>query len=423
MEMKKEHNCYYGKKATAFSIIQYYFSFYDRILILLFITLILSSESAGQIIFHDTKGHIEKKQMLAMFQEAKYISDSLKRIKNDAYLLDIMYRGKDIILFINGFFDVYQWKNNTWQQKNKPRKGGFNFGGKKFIWNNRIFSFGGYGYWTRHGDLIEFDMKKGDWHKVELNGTLPIGIMYTTSKGFRVLSDACYEVNMHTRTFKKFPLELPFNIDTENIYYGIKLETAHWAYLLQGGNNIVLHKQEDKIYYSDVRTRETVKGFVFNHNDFVHCKKDSVMQWNPDGTMLKGFNIQKHVAYYKKFDLRPKKDSAFNLLLYASLILGLSIAIHFWNTVKKKQQKKSGVWQNPLIPALIAVSGTQVTTEQLDQLLEIEDVTPLENRKYKRSRMLQEINKEYEIKVGKTLITRRKDLDDGRKFIYEINIR
>jgi hypothetical protein len=185
----------------------------------------------------------------------------------------------------------------------------------------------------------------------------------------------------------------------------------------------VLHKQEDKIYYSDVRTRETVKGFVFNHNDFVHCKKDSVMQWNPDGTMLKGFNIQKHVAYYKKFDLRPEKDSAFNLLLYASLILGLSIAIHFWNTVKKKQQKKSGVWQNPLIPALIAVSGTQVTTEQLDQLLEIEDVTPLENRKYKRSRMLQEINKEYEIKVGKTLITRRKDLDDGRKFIYEINIR
>jgi hypothetical protein len=255
-----------------------------------------------------------------------------------------------------------------------------------------------------------------------LNETLPSGAIFITTNGFRLISNKHYDVNLNTNVVKKHPQNIPLKMNFDEVYYGTKIESAHWAYLVQGSSDILIQKQEDKIYYSNIRTIESFKKLFFIHNYLIQCKNDSLIRWSPDGVILKALNIREHVTNYKKIDLNTKEESIIDLFWYATLTLGLSIAFYFWNNFRNKLQMKSYTWQNPLISVLVGISATKLTTEQLDKLLDIEGVTPLENKKYKRSRILQEINKEYEIKVGKTLITRVKDPEDGRKFLYEINM-
>ena len=64
--------------------------------------------------------------------------------------------------------------------------------------------------------------------------------------------------------------------------------------------------------------------------------------------------------------------------------------------------------------------GQTMQANQLDVLLKIDDVVPDEYRKFKRARIIAEINEEYKLKQGKELILRFKDPDDGRKFLYKI---
>jgi hypothetical protein len=208
--------------------------------IILAIFLSLAPQSIhGAIIFSDTRERVDKSQMMLMFREAKLIYDSVSLKKPDGHLYYIMYFKNDLIMFANGFFDVFIWQNSTWKQISQNRKGGYNYGSRNFVWNNRIFSYGGYGYWKNHGDLIEFDINTGVWHKINLDKPLPFGPSYSTETGFKILSDMCYVVNLSTHSVTNYPINFPVQFDIDILQISIKPESANWTWLIQGGENLL----------------------------------------------------------------------------------------------------------------------------------------------------------------------------------------
>ena len=85
----------------------------------------------------------------------------------------------------------------------------YNFGSKKFVWGNRIYSFGGYGYWNYHGQLIVFDFDKNEWEILPITQELEYGIANLTEKGLAVSCENSYTIDLEKE--QVFPL-VPTNI-------------------------------------------------------------------------------------------------------------------------------------------------------------------------------------------------------------------
>lgn len=374
----------------------------------------------GQIVFSDTREEIEKEEMMQMFRKAKLISDTFYVKREDLYLLDIIYLGEDLYLFVNGYLDVYKWEYGNWKKLSLERKGGYNFGSKKFEWNNRIFSFGGYGFWRHHGELIEFDPESGIWKIIKLPVKLPNTPMYTTDFGFRIIGDTCYDVLIDKKTVKKIKVEFPIDIWSKDTYYGSKPESNLWAVLLLGGQKLFYDKKGKKLHYSELNTDAEPYRDLFKASDWVQFKNDSLINWSPDGNIISTLKISEMVKLYKRFEVDEKKNNGLRMLGYITLIFGLIASITFWKIRKRKQAYQGESWQNDLISHLLNAKISDINTEQLDRMLGIDEITPLEYRKYRRSRIIHEINEEFNIKFGKDLISRYKDPEDGRRYLYKI---
>jgi hypothetical protein len=69
---------------------------------------------------------------------------------------------------------------------------------------------------------------------------------------------------------------------------------------------------------------------------------------------------------------------------------------------------------------LLPFSGQLLTTEQLDQLLGIDQQANFDSKRMKRARLINEVNEQYLVNTGKELIIRDKKPEDRRYVYYKI---
>ncbi len=385
--------------------------------------LFLCSNSAhGQVFFQDKYGKMRHPEMMTMFRKSLVLMDTLECRRKDFYKMYIMYCGDDVVLFSDGYFDVFLWKDARWNRVSRVRRGGYNFNGKKFIWRDRIFSFGGYGYWRHHGDVIEFDRKSGNWVKLELSETLPFAPAMVTDTGLRVISDTIYDVNFTTLAVEKHPSGVPFKLDNNSVARGLKLESTSWAFLLLGKENYLLDKKNQQLYYSDLNTTELIDKTFFYKYSLIQFKGDSLLKWSLDGQLIQAIDIRNLLQFYKSVDLQVKNTWAGSVLGYISVVVLLGGGSAYWFTRRRKRKSQSTMWQNPIIQLLLSAAGPPLSMEQLDILLALESIQSMEYRKYKRAQILSEVNEEYKHKLGRELVVRLKDPEDGRRFVYEVRV-
>jgi hypothetical protein len=225
---------------------------YLKTIIYIILFIIISGYSLdGQIIFNDIKEQTGREEMGLIFRKALLVSDTLEKKYQEHYRMDIMHYGDELIMFCDGHFDVFLWQDSTWKQLNKERKGGHHFGGKYFIWNNRIFSFGGYGYWHHHAELIEFKPETGEWDLIELPQRLPCAPSHVTDYGLRILSDTCYELDIRNNTITTCNQSFPAKLIIKDLYKLSKMESSKWDFLLMKWQNLLLNKENNTLYYSN----------------------------------------------------------------------------------------------------------------------------------------------------------------------------
>ncbi|MBT8231343.1 MAG: hypothetical protein KJN84_01855, partial [Bacteroidia bacterium] len=148
--------------------------------------------SFGQFIYYDKSEIIDSSKLHKIYKAGKELQSSLKKLGFTAETFEIFELNDRILMTIDGRFDVYEWRNQNWLNLYKGSLHGYNHNSQKFIYNDKLFSFRGYGFWREHGEIIEFLPEKGEWELVQGTNILPFGFGVVQDSVFIVNSDKCY---------------------------------------------------------------------------------------------------------------------------------------------------------------------------------------------------------------------------------------
>ena len=252
----------------------------------------------------------------------------------NTYPQDLLKRGKDVYLFINGSGRLYKIinKHNGLQvvRVDSTTHFGYNINSFAFSYNNRIYNLGGYGFWRMNGQLRIFNEKAQQWDIVKLNKEIPLltskteGMLWYDVPGKKIYTGYYLERN---EAIKSKALE-----ETQFVYdiMVLNLTTNEWTKL--GTLNTELR---DKLPQISILTMSpwglmvtigdkiTLLDFKHNqilalniHNDYYQ----SIMRANSnssyyfkDSTLYYGNNINKNfesvIMHYADFD--PSNDTLY----------------------------------------------------------------------------------------------------------------
>jgi len=113
-------------------------------------------------------------------------------------------------------------------------------------------------------------------------------------------------------------------------------------------------------------------------------------------------------------------DSSFvriTLILFV-LVIGIVFGLYF-NFFKRKINK----WRkasSSILKKVMAYSGENFKSDELDELFKINYDLNYDSRRVRRSRIIRDLNMEYQKLEGKDIITRQKDPKDKRYVIFRI---
>ncbi len=390
--------------------------------------LLYSLPCVSQTIFRDDFDQKDPSILQQMHFKAFEIADSLSQKNHVVSKMEILENGEDTYLFFDGRFDNFYWTGSKWVNLYRNKYHGYNFMSRKFSCKlSGIYSYGGYGFWTNHGHIIQFDFGLGkDWNLLKYSKNLPLAPMFTVDQEnciATIFADSIYRIdipkekilsiqpNPHAGFFEI--KDLPNAFETSD-YLIVTLKNAIIekqtgnVFLLRPQVLSALHKAESKN-----RVLCYIQGNKIVVDNQVNQTKDTldVAVLVKSGQLLLP-NASKHTY------LKP-------LLMVAGFTLPLFFA-WFWYSRRKREETFIEPWaydaahQKTLEEKLQSLAGETLSIEQLDELFGLKELPSSDTQRYKRFQYIREINQSYSIRTGKELIIRQRDPVDGRRFIYSI---
>lgn len=371
----------------------------------------------GQLIFRDTDkktSELEIQQMHAAYLD---IRDSLVGNYFDYYAAHLLEVSGKYYMIPEGHFNVYLWENGGWKNQYKGIFFGYNFRSTKFVLNGNIYSFGGYGYWKSHGQVIRFIPDKGEWELIKFAEGLNNSHAYCTEKGLFIVSDTCKVIDFTSKTisiFEDHPYDLRYN--EKQITPTLELDSF---YYIASKPQFIINKYTHEAYTTDVNPFKSLLYSFYNNHDMVWMYHDTIVRIFNDGRDRDTFDITNELEFFIPY---AKKT---NQISYAWFTLLLLIPIVLWwflakSTYQKKYTLHKVSWDNIYINPLLTCTNQTISAEKLDEILGITDIKPSETQRYRRAQLIKEINQEFNTKAGGDLIVRINDPLDGRRYNYRI---
>ena len=306
---------------------------------LLFLIILIGFNSYSQEIFIDANSNFyfnDKNEELSVFKnDSVYIYDV-----NNFHLLKkkeiisptnfnlseyhILY--KDALHFIefNGG-KVYRLSNDTIQRIDNSYTHKMAKGSNLFMYNNTIYRYGGYGYWTSNNKLTFFDPNTQEWQIINsANGIYPGGSFNSFHK---ILNDKLYVIG----GLKVNPKDLNTNLKNDELW-SFDFKTKKWENLGVLSQNI----------------EYVIPSFVINDNIF-KTTKSTLQEIDLKNSLLKEYALnpliqkssQNHLPFVHKDNIylwiqydsglklvKTKLDALnFNLINEQALVNNLNIII------------------------------------------------------------------------------------------------
>ncbi|WP_100627208.1 hypothetical protein [Algoriphagus formosus] len=401
------------------------------------------------------------------YLEAHFSKEQIQSLKN----LPVQ-GGKDFQLIKNDqgtfaltpcLFNVYQWTSEGWNNCYLYDNSGYNCGAKFFFRNGQLFSLGTYGFWRNHSDLLSFDSATGSWSLFPTqNQPIDYGAAYTGvgEKG----------------AFLFFGVKQNYRFDNHQDFeqgYFLNFEDFSWQYLSFGNlistssslADFVIHENyldtKDFMVFSGFSSDPQIGFLIFEKNTlefrFIKMERAIEILNNPswilqqanqatisavrDNPFVLNFDdLYQKAEYVGEAEVLPISAREIEELQndYILISLGMLIAtgvIVFWVLrkeilkVKHLESQKESIETKPqsqknsdqkLIELFEPFQGKVLTVEQIDQILLINDIPNPDHKKVKRSRLIKEVNQLSESHSGEALIVRKRNPEDKRFIIYEI---
>ncbi|MCS5489162.1 hypothetical protein [Algoriphagus limi] len=383
----------------------------------------------------------------------------------------LIVHDEKIYAFSPCYLDIYRWEGEEWNNLYQFDNKGYTCGSRLFFYKNQFHLLGGYGFWNNHTDLLHFDQNSGSW-SLEVNENQPVdynteligigetsgfmflGIHHNPRLGIdNVYEDDGFMLDFESKTWNrldfgglisfspgkaKFLIQQGRGVDTENfMVLNAFTSTDHKLGMLLFDKRTL----ELRFY-----RRDSPFDF-FNFANWILVEGDQI-KFSDNQNQIQTLDI---ADFYQKADfvgkaeVQPIAESSYFLenweyifLLISAvfagtalvLFLGLKIFPSQTQTLLQKfrsknipekevlnDEKKEAIelWEK-----LLYLQGETLTTEQLDQVLEIDGIPNLDRKKVKRSRLIKAINKHSVAKWGYTLITKKRNPEDKRFMIYKV---
>ncbi|TFV97396.1 hypothetical protein E4S40_01700 [Algoriphagus kandeliae] len=384
---------------------------------------------------------------------------------------ELMRDESGIYAFSSCYLDVYQWTAEGWKNLYGFDNKGYTCGAKYFVREGSIYSLGGYGFWRNHLDLLSFDKETGSWSLMTPKNQ-PIdfapGIAGLSDKGILVLLP--FEENL--RQDKKGEHGQGFFLD---------LDEMAWKYLSLGSivsydpfesqfvvDSTVPLDTEDYLAFACIGTEKRRIGFLIMEKssleirffrlekglDFVfrptwllqvdnlvsiQTYMDGIQEFDLDDFFRKGEFVGKaEILPISPDGIEELKRDYVLIISCVLIVTGIVLFFMFQNAIKKQKAAKTfsngtsngsslpenmdnGIESNGWIHQFHPFKGRLLTVEELDKVLNIDHLPNPDNKKVRRSRLIKEVNQHSEQELGYTLITRKKNPEDKRYLLYEIN--
>ena len=403
----------------------------------LLLFLISGSQTLGaQIHYRDLAPFSGSGELAQVMEQSRNVLDSLETGGLRILRADILECGGLKYLLPDGLFDVFAWENERWQKKYTGKFHGYNHNSRKFCWNDKLYSFGGNGFWRQHGELTYFEPKTGEWEIVLLDGfdRSGNGLAFGLDSLIYVIQPMAYDMgfveskksypslridlaNTSVRLFRHPRIQLE---DYRNLNRRT-FETDHYLYA-DSRPAYLIDKTNRKIFTSGIPFFPELAG-VANHPDFfIHSVSDSLAIYDQSGHRLSTLVLNEQ-ALSQWTPLKRNLSQAQKILVVSGSFLPIFSLLAFvaYRRRRKNGNRQEGVaFRHTCIPDLLNLTGNTIPAGELDRILGIDRIDNPEKLRYQRAILINEINLEMKTRNKQKLIHRIKDPLDKRRFLYRI---
>ncbi|MCE2789236.1 MAG: hypothetical protein LW630_04915 [Saprospiraceae bacterium] len=384
-----------------------------------------SMDTVGQTVFIDSPPYLTQNVTEHLADQTDSIREILQNQGFDPLRFDILKVDNQLYLCPDGHFNLYQWKEGHWLNISRQQGMGYNFGGKKFVFNRQIHSYGGYGYWRNHGDVLRFDKKDSSWHLLQFTAGLKGGIARFTGKGLYVYGPLAYYIDLEKEkiyTIKNImvPATQSDQPDKNTLDLG--------DYTFQKDKAVFIDPQAQTVYTSEVALSLLDGGNLMHKKYFLHLRGDSLTSMNCENKTVRRYSFPSITGPLVEAELRDHSVNTMYFLTAGAvlIILGFSFRVlrqkkPILNTANREEKFFREETTRIMINGLITRKQQQYSSQELDEVFQIYYPTQPVASRARRIQYIQEVNKMYMNLYGKELIIRSSDPNDGRKNIYEIN--
>lgn len=380
----------------------------------------------GQVVYRDSPPYQDKETLHHVTEKALEIIDSIVRQGLNTQRADILEIKNEKYLLVDGTFDVFHWEKDKWKNLYKGIYFGYNFGSKKFIVDDEIYSFGGYGYWNVHGQIIQFLKERGSWELID-GPSPPYGIATSKNRNLIVYaSDSVFSVNIDKKTMKVRPMLRKI---TRNSYLPNKnsIELENYVYIHDRRPYYLIDKKNDSLFESKLSPFNEMGNAL--PNGIIYTKGDSMFCYNRDFNLLGAYNALSEKKFFMPIKVADnttfQTSGKWLIVLLASIVISAIIYFlkrkkHISSSEEDIQTESTFNLEHPLIIELLNHKDVELQQDKLDEIFEIDHIQSSESKRFRRSQKIKEINQLYHSFYKKELIIRIKDPLDKRMFKYRI---
>jgi hypothetical protein len=373
------------------------------------------------------------------------IPEILKQITQQKLSID-QISSKDFISFRDTLYFapdgtqyLFFWKKpqNELIRIDSCRFHGYNFQRYLFIYDNKIYSLGGYGFWQPHSILTAFDFRTHEWELQIVSGSIPFGkIEHPFQIGNEIFclglvnagyyykdANSFFDKHIYKLDLQTFRWERVKNLKFDVPYTGDPIEDSNW-YVTR---SIIVNKRTKEIEIPKLQY-PYIENITLGYVSFI--VKDtffSTIQSDPQkkpipirislNDILKEPNLQK---YSLEPSIITKISKYYSWVLASLIILGLLLIVN-WYRVKTKndaiaiREMFEGSEILEFKKIISEYDKNVLSTDELDKVLKIDHLQP-NSKKIKRSLIIKKFEEYFS-----GFITRERSTDDKRIFNYRIN--
>lgn len=355
-------------------------------------------------------------------------------------------------------FEVLVWRGEEWENLYKGYTAGFNCQAFFFVRNDVLYSYGKYGFWRAHSELVYFDFQSGYWENVKAKnapnnyaGVLPFVIenKLVTIMGQYINQSASIDdvekngfyFDFETREWIPLKVKIPNQPDF-SMWMNPTFDLADFglnSYKYQAEIGLLALDKKDLTLHFRKFDYTPVRDYSFSYSKgneaWFFDKSSNLIYFDFDQDLKTSFSKLGEIELmteWPKEEVKSEND-------WKNWAIGI-LAIAFLSVLLLKSKNKKGLSDNeekelevqeynndPIDEEVSLVIRTlskhpikSFEVDAFDRLLGIDTLENLDYRRVKRNRLIKSVNDHYLEINGKTLIERTRLEQDKRIVIYQV---